>query len=143
MPSKLELKMREPASIEMEEDTKGTLRTWLRVTLKTTLFTAYIEEILAEPTLRIVQRYEMFTNASRITVHNSTHSPRRLWLQIRGLIVVSSWQEDVGTTAVKAKKKHSSLEAVMIQCKATLTNVNSPWELSKQISTRVNNDAAT
>ena len=41
--------MPEPASIEMEEDTKGTLRTWLRVTLKTSLFTAYIEEIRAEP----------------------------------------------------------------------------------------------
>ena len=67
----------------------------------------------------------------------------RLWLQIRGLIVVSSWQEDVGTTAVKTKKKHSSLEAVMMQCKATLKNVNSPWKVSKQISTRVNNDAAT
>ena len=66
--------MREPASIEMEEDTKGTLRTWLRVTLKTTLFTAYIEENRAEPTLRILRRYEMFINASRTTVHNGTHS---------------------------------------------------------------------
>ena len=179
--------MREPASIEMEEDTKGSLKTWLRVTLKTTPFTTYIEEIRAEPTLRIVRRYDMFINASRTTVHNSTHSPtkeklipvrcqdewmssrakvclimgfsisqhklhehrqciqifgirsiaetrvalRRLWLQIRGLIVVSSWQEDV-----------SSLEAVMMQCKATLRNVNSPWKVSKQISTRVSNDAA-
>ena len=70
--------MREPASIEMEEDTKGSLKTWMRVTLKTTLFTAYIEEILAEPTLRIVQRYEMFIKpAEPHSTIAHTHPPRK------------------------------------------------------------------
>ena len=43
----------------------------------------------------------------------------------------------------ETKKMHFSLEAVIVQCKAALRNVNSPWKVSKQISTRVINDAAT